>query len=313
MRFEEPGPTHVVAHISDTHLLGGDRKLFGSLDVKANLEGLLGRLTEGDQQIDALVFTGDIADIGEREAYSWIKATVDRTAAELGAKVVWVMGNHDERAPFAKELLGTESDGAPLDQVYDLNGLRLIVMDTTVPGYHHGHLDSNQLDWLKTQLAQPSDHGSVIAVHHPPIRSHIPYARMIELVNMFEFEEVIRGSDVRAVLGGHLHYSTFGLCASIPVSVASATCYTVDTGANKAFLMSSVDGGQSTNLVHFYPDNRVVHSIVPAAEYPQLAGYPAGLRQLVETMSEEQLIEMVSNKKSEFNRKESALSADESA
>ena len=108
MRFEEPAPTHVIAHISDTHLLGGDRKLFGSLDVKANLENLLDRLREGDQKIDALVFTGDIADIGgdEGEAAAF--------GLDRGARTkVWIGNNLGASVVRVEPLL----DAAELDAV----------------------------------------------------------------------------------------------------------------------------------------------------------------------------------------------------
>ena len=39
---------------------------------------------------------------------------------------------------------------------------------------------------------------------------------------------MLAGSDVRAILAGHLHYSMSGTFAGIPVSVASASCYTMD-------------------------------------------------------------------------------------
>jgi len=72
---------------------------------------------------------------------------------------------------------------------------------------------------------------------------------------------VLRGSDVRAIIAGHLHYSTFATFAGIPVSVASATCYTQDlmvpTGGTRPH-----DGAQSFNLVHVY-DETVLHSVVP--------------------------------------------------
>jgi hypothetical protein len=126
---------------------------------------------------------------------------------------------------------------------------------------------------------------------------------MIELNNQDKLAGVVRGTDVRSILGGHLHYSTFGLFEGIPVAVASATCYTVDMGMSKESLLSAVDGAQSIQLVHLYADT-VVHSIVPAEQYPEIASYPASLRALASTMSEEQLIEMVSNKNSDFNREE---------
>lgn len=310
MFFEEPTATHVIAHISDTHLLGGNRKLFSRVDVKKNLHTLLERLRATGMAFDAFVFTGDLADVAEPEAYRWIRAQVEPVAQELGAQVVWVMGNHDEREPFARELFGEESDGSPRDRVYDINGLRIIALDSTVPGYHHGELEESQLQWLRDELATPAQHGTILALHHPPIRSHNPLVRMIELFRQDSLADVVRGTDVRTILGGHLHYSTFGTFAGIPVAVASATCYTVDVGMSRDNLMTAVDGGQSIQFVHVYEDT-VVHSVVPVDEYSQLASYPAALRALADTMSEEQIIDMVSNKASEFNQAESKSSAGE--
>lgn len=308
MFFEEPTATHVIAHISDTHLLGGNRKLFSKVDVKKNLNDLLDRLRATGLTFDAFVFTGDLADVAEPEAYRWIRSQVEPVAVELGAKVIWVMGNHDEREPYARELFDEESDGSPHDRVYDINGLRIISLDSTVPGYHHGELEDSQIDWLKAELATPAKHGTIVALHHPPIRSHNPLVRMIELFRQDKLKSVLAGSDVRTILGGHLHYSTFGMFAGIPVAVASATCYTVDMGMSKDNLMTAVDGGQSIQLVHVY-DDTIVHSVIPVDEFPQIAAYPAALRALADTMTEEQIIEMVSNKTSEFNRAESATSA----
>ena len=308
MFFEEPMATHVIAHISDTHLLGGTRKLFSKVDVKKNLTDLLERLRATGMTFDALVFTGDLADVAEPEAYRWIRHQVEPVAEELGAQIVWVMGNHDEREPYARELFGEESDGSPHDRVYDINGLRVIALDSTVPGYHHGDLDDSQVEWLAAELATPAKHGTILALHHPPIRSHNPLVRMIELFNQDRLERVVRGSDVRTILGGHLHYSTFGTFAGIPVAVASATCYTVDMGMSKDSLMTAVDGAQSIQLVHVYHDT-VVHTVIPLDDFPELASYPATLRAMAATMTEEQILEMVSNKNSDFNKAESASSA----
>ncbi|MEY4397317.1 MAG: hypothetical protein RLZZ40_1073 [Actinomycetota bacterium] len=311
MFFEEPKPTHVIAHISDTHLLGGSRKLFSAVDVKKNLTTLLERLRGTGYAFDALVFTGDLADVAEPEAYRWIRQQVEPVATELGAQVVWVMGNHDEREPYARELFDEDSDGSPHDRVYEVNGLRIIAMDSTVPGYHHGDLEDSQLEWLGQQLKTPAKAGTVLALHHPPIRSHNPLVRMIELFRQDRLERVVRGTDVRTILGGHLHYSTFGTFAGIPVAVASATCYTVDMGTSKDNLMTAVDGAQSIQLVHVY-DDTVVHTVIPVDDFPAIASYPATLAALATSMTEEQILEMVSSKNSDFNKAERESSAGES-
>jgi hypothetical protein len=86
---------------------------------------------------------------------------------------------------------------------------------------------------------------------------------LVELREQRELAEVIQGSDVRGILAGHLHFSTSGMFAGVPVSVASATCYTQDlTGEARA--TRPQDGAQSYNLVHVYEDT-VLHSVVPVA------------------------------------------------
>jgi 3',5'-cyclic AMP phosphodiesterase CpdA len=305
---ETVNATHVIAHISDTHLLGGERKLFSRIDVAQNLTRVLDRLRSGDQQIDALVFTGDLADVAEVDAYRWLRGQAEPAAAELGAELVWVMGNHDERAPYSRELFDAESD-AVQDRVYDVSGLRIISLDTSVPGYHHGAITDAQLEWLTAELATPAKHGTVLAMHHPPLEAHNPFVRLIGLDERDRLAAVIAGTDVRTILAGHLHYSTFGQFAGVPVGVASATCYTVDMGADRAFLLSAVDGAQSINLVHVY-ESDIVHSIVPVELYEQIAGYPAVLRTMAEAMSDDEVREMVSNKNSDFNTAEREQSAD---
>ena len=146
-------------------------------------------------------------------------------------------------------------------------------------------------------------------MHHPPLEAHNPLVRLIELEERSRLAGVISGTDVRTILAGHLHYSSFGTFAGVPVSVASATCYSVDLGADKTFLLSAIDGAQSINLVHVYETN-TVHSIVPVENFEQISAYPAALRIMADTMTEAEIKEMVSKKDSDFNTAERAQSAD---
>ena len=171
------------------------------------------------------------------------------------------MGNHDDRAAFRSELLGGIRNDDPVDQVLWLNGLRLITLDTSVPGHHHGELDDAQLAWLADELARPALDGTILAMHHPPIPSVLDLAVSVELRDQSRLAEVLVGSDVRAILAGHLHYSSTATFAGIPVSVASASCYTQDLLVPEGGTRPR-DGGRSFNLVHVYPTT-VLHSVVP--------------------------------------------------
>ncbi|WP_295818552.1 phosphodiesterase [uncultured Microbacterium sp.] len=259
-----PPAQRVIVHLSDTHLLAGNRPLGGRYDTSANLIATLAAVERTGVTADAIVFTGDLTDLGEPDAYAALRAEVEPVAARLGAPIVWVAGNHDERPALRAGLLDEAPSLEPVTGVWDLGGLRLIALDSSVPGWHHGDLDAAQLDWLRGILAEPAPLGTVLALHHPPLPSHIPFFDILELRHQSEFAAALAGSDVRAILAGHLHYATAGTFAGIPVSVASATCYTMNL-QRPPQEVNGMDGGQSFHLVHVY-DDTITHSVVPVGE-----------------------------------------------
>jgi 3',5'-cyclic AMP phosphodiesterase CpdA len=294
---QHPLPTHVVAHVSDPHLLA-ERRLYGEIDTHENLRNALARLARLELPPQVIVFTGDLADRAEPKAYARLREIVEPAAAELGAEVVWVMGNHDEREHYARELFGeTATDQDTQDRVHVVDGVRIIALDTTVPGYHHGEISADQLAWLADQLSEPAPHGTLLALHHPPIP--VPMLRAAELIELHDQQrlaEVVEGTDVRAVIGGHFHFSSYSTFAGVPVSVASATCYLADPAPHER-LLSAVDGHQSITMMHLYED-RIVHSVVPVAEAPEMAGYPFELIAEIEALAPAERHELLSAKDS---------------
>jgi Icc protein len=266
---EYPDPDLLLVHFSDVHLLGTDDLLYGVADATGHLERALAGLEASGAHPAALVFTGDIADTGDQDAYRRIRAAVGPVAHRLGAKVLWLMGNHDDRATFRRELLGQQnSDLSPVDAVHVFDGLRVISLDTTVPGHHHGRVGDQQLDWLRQELATPAPRGTVLAMHHPPLPSIVEQAVTCELVDQRALADVVRGSDVRTILAGHIHHTSFGSFAGIPVSVATASSYTQDLTMLQGG-MRTEDANQGYNLVHVYEDT-VLHSVVPIGHGPQM-------------------------------------------
>jgi len=256
--------SHVLIHVSDPHFLAGGASLGGRYDVEANFARTLEAIRAVHPHPTAIVVTGDLADLGEPDAYRRLRASVEPVAEELGAPIVWVAGNHDERPALRAGLLDLEPTEEPVTGVWDLGGLRLVALDTSVPGWHHGDLDAGQLSWLADQLARPAPHGTLLAMHHPPLPSHLPLFDILELRHQDELADVIRGSDVRGILAGHLHYSSHGMFAGVPVSVASATCYTMNV-ARPAAEVNGMDAAQAFQMVHVYPDT-ITHTVVPVTD-----------------------------------------------
>lgn len=284
-----------IVHISDTHLLDGGRLLGGRYDTAGNLTHTLDAVERLGVRPDAIVFTGDLTDLGEPGAYRALRAAVEPVAARLGAPIVWVAGNHDERPALRAGLLDGAPSEDPVTGVWDFGGLRLIALDSTVPGWHHGDLEATQLAWLRGILAEPAPLGTILALHHPPLPSHIPFFDILELRNQDEFARAIAGTDVRAILAGHLHYSTSGTFAGIPVSVASATCYTMNL-QRAPEEVNGMDAGQSFHLVHVY-DDTVTHAVVPVVEAPTADFFSAEWLQEMAARSPEERLEAFSRKR----------------
>lgn len=258
---EHPRPHHTLVHLSDTHFVPPGELLSGTGHSRTRLAELMDSLRSSQVEPEALIITGDLADRGEAEAYRDLRSVIEPAAVELGAEVVWVMGNHDHRQTMRQQLLGQEPDGAPYDRVLMLGGLRVVVLDSTVPGEHHGELTDDQLSWLTEVLAEPAPEGTLLAMHHPPVPCVQDLAVTVELREQSRFAEVLRGSDVRSILGGHFHYSTAATFAGIPVSVAAATCYTQDLMTAGRGTRGR-DAAQGLNLVHVY-EHTVMHTVVP--------------------------------------------------
>jgi 3',5'-cyclic AMP phosphodiesterase CpdA len=260
-------PEHFLLHISDTHFVADRKPLHDAVDSDAQLGRLLSRIELSGQRPDALIFSGDLADEGDFGAYQRLRQMVEPVASRLGAPVIWAAGNHDERKAFRSALLGGPPSSAPIDSVTDIKGLRIVVLDSSVPGAHHGDVEDAQLVWLRSVLSTPAPHGTLLVIHHPPVPSPLSALDSVALRDQSRLADVLTGTDVRGILSGHLHYSTSSVFAGIPVSVAPAVVYSQDLFVSDG--IRGVDGGRAVNLVHVYGD-RVVHSSVPFEQFPDL-------------------------------------------
>ncbi len=223
-----------ILQLSDTHIGRVDGPDGRQVDAADSLRLLLGELRHL-RDVDAVVVTGDLADDGSVEAYTTVRELVGDFARSLDAPVFYTTGNHDERSAFTK-VLGSGHPDAVLDfpgaeraAVSTVGGWRLVTLDSLVPGQVYGRLDAGQLDWLRNVLSTPAEQGTVVAFHHPPISLDLSATqRVFGLRDPEGLAEVIRGSDVRALLTGHFHLQLFGLLAGVPVWVTPGVVNRID-------------------------------------------------------------------------------------
>lgn len=255
----EPTATHRIGHISDSHFTGSGL-LHGRIPTADTFAAALAALVGSGVPVDAVVHTGDVADDGEPAAYRTARAVL---ADVDGPPVLAVPGNHDDRAAMREHLLGLAGSADPLDAVHDIGGLRLVLLDSSIPGRVEGGFDPAQLDWLAAVLAEPAPHGTVLALHHPPVPVEVTGLQRLHLTGQHRLAAVVAGSDVRAILGGHLHYATTSVFAGVPVFVAPATAYTIALTAPGGGV-AGLDGGRAVGVLTCYDDGRVGWSLLPA-------------------------------------------------
>jgi 3',5'-cyclic-AMP phosphodiesterase len=230
----------LMVQISDVHLTTGGSLPPGVRPRENLLRGL--RLLEvAGIRPDIFLLTGDLADKGEAACYDDCAGIIAGAAARSGAGIIYVPGNHDDRDTFRRHLLGGMdpgpggAGGGPINQTHWRDGLRIIALDSTVPGEDHGVLDDQTLGYLKSELGTPAPDGTVVALHHPPILSPIRPMAEMSLRAPECLRDAIAGSDVRIVVCGHTHHAALGTLGSIPVWVSPASAYLADTTSTQVF------------------------------------------------------------------------------
>jgi 3',5'-cyclic AMP phosphodiesterase CpdA len=224
--MEQP-PRRTLVQISDVHLLAEGLQ-HGCVDTLGNLDLLLQRLEWSGLRPDLLLLTGDLTDKGEAVAYRRLRQHVELSASALGAPVVYLPGNHDDRSVLRAELLDGEASDQPIDQIAWCGGLRVVALDSTIPGEDGGELRPEQLEWLASLLAEPAPEGTVVALHHPPVPSPIASMSRIALRHPERLSAVVAGTDVRIVLAGHNHHAMGGILGHVPVWLSPASAYQAD-------------------------------------------------------------------------------------
>ena len=176
-------------------------------------------------EVTALVLSGDLAERRGARGYRALRELVGPAARRMGAPPVYAMGNHDDRATLRTGLLGAPPTTEPYDHVVHAGGLRIVVLDSTVPGHHHGLLDDAQLEWLAAELTTPAPLGTLLVLHHPPVPTAFAPMRGHDLHNPADLARVIAGTDVRMLLCGHTHHIGASALAGVPVWIGPSTAH----------------------------------------------------------------------------------------
>jgi 3',5'-cyclic-AMP phosphodiesterase len=207
----------LLAQISDPHL--GEAPRHGA-DPEGCLRAVVKALRRMPDRPDAVLVSGDLAEHAKPKEYRLAAKLIGKLDVPLYA----LPGNHDDRATM-REVLGLgDPDGgaAPLDYTVDLGPLRLLVVDSTIPGEDRGGFELGQLERLDAELGA-SLKPAIVAMHHPPLTTAMADWDGVNLApaERHDLATVIaRHPQVKAIVAGHLHRVTTSALAGRPVLAA---------------------------------------------------------------------------------------------
>lgn len=210
------------AHLSDTHICkdysGNQMKdLFekaGSPGV--NLEKCLRELEA--RQLDFVLISGDLVHEGTSEDYRYLNDMV--CSCMPTTHVIYALGNHDKKQEF-RAGLQMDPDDRSLYYIKNINGLRVIVLDSAVPGKESGNISEEQVEWLEGILLEKAPKGSIITFHHP-VEWEVEELGM-QITN--RLWELLKNSDVLGIFCGHTHANSLNYLEHIPQITADSMAF----------------------------------------------------------------------------------------
>jgi 3',5'-cyclic AMP phosphodiesterase CpdA len=204
-----------VAHVSDIHIDAGERSAERTGRVFRYLAAL-------PTPPDCVVVTGDLADHGTEAEYELVRAL-----SELPFPVLWCPGNHDARVPYRKALLGEEPGDHPINRAFEIAGVLILMLDSSIPGRNDGLLADETLDWLGARLADRPEMPALVCFHHPPVTLGMPFIDGIRQFGADRLAAVIRRHpQVVALLCGHAHTAAASTFAGLPLLAAPGVAST---------------------------------------------------------------------------------------
>ncbi|QPS34372.1 3',5'-cyclic adenosine monophosphate phosphodiesterase CpdA [Brevibacterium casei] len=236
-----------VLHLSDVHATV-DGRLYDRVDGIARLDTVGDCVRESGIAPDVVVITGDLVERGHAAAYPELARALLRLEERVEAPVLTVLGNHDDPA-HARVLPGHASAHHRLVHLADL---RILLLDSS-----SGMLGRDQIAWVREAIAQPYGRGTLLALHHPPLAS--PLAGPAGLVDAPELLAAIAGSDVRAILAGHLHHPLTANLSGVSVSVGPSLAYHRVMNAGPGFVAGH--DSPMLSLVHLLADTIAVTTV----------------------------------------------------
>jgi len=248
----------LLAQISDLHVTAKGTRLFDRVDTAGFLVRAVAHLKSLTPRPDFVWITGDLVDQGSPAEYAHLRELL------RPLQIPWALmpGNHDDRAALRQSFADQPywpKNGEFLHYVLEDMPLRLIALDTLIPGESGGELCPARLDWLSERLEERPDRPTVVAMHHPPFLTGIAEMDTINCANSAALGALVaRHPQVERIICGHVHRSMAARWNGTVVTTAPATAHQVALDLREGSPTAWIMEPPACHLHYWRPDTGLV-------------------------------------------------------
>ncbi|HEY0419660.1 MAG TPA: phosphodiesterase [Acetobacteraceae bacterium] len=196
----------IIVHLTDLHVRPYGLSAMRTAETNMLTERALRAVRDLRPRPDALVISGDLTNNGLPEEYACLAEMLGRL---VDIPIYVIPGNHDDRENLRaglSHLPGVNAHPRFVQYAVDDLPVRLVMLDTFVPGSAAGELCAERLAWLDETLAAVPEKPTMVVMHHPSFPCGIRHMDRIILADPDAFTAVIaRHKQVLRVLAGHHH------------------------------------------------------------------------------------------------------------
>jgi 3',5'-cyclic AMP phosphodiesterase CpdA len=217
----------LIAQITDTHISTPGSRNDRVFRTAEHLARAVAHLRGLQPRPDLVLATGDLVEQGGVDEYDRLREIL----APLPMPVFLIPGNHDDRRNLAAAFsihAYLPRDGGFVQYTVEDWPLRLVALDTLIPGASGGRLCAERLAWLEARLAEAPERPTLVFMHHPPFATGIAAMDEMGLEGIDELAAVIRRHpQVERMACGHLHRTIVRRFAGTVACTCPATAHQI--------------------------------------------------------------------------------------
>jgi 3',5'-cyclic AMP phosphodiesterase CpdA len=250
-----------LVQITDTHVVERGTLLYGKADTARHLAECVSEINAMRPQPDGVLITGDLVEHPGPDTYSHFKDLIE----PLEMPVYLMPGNHDNpevMQDFFSDTAMFPGRAPHYQYAIDDFPFRVLMLNSHFAGSELPFFGERRLRWTEQALAE-SDRPTLVAIHHPPMKTGVGFIDMVGEQWYQELGELLcRSPQVLKVICGHGHLDLNGRLGSIPVQMVGSMAHQLIAG-RVIDIAPSFDNARVPPMLHHWIDGDLVSGYYP--------------------------------------------------